>query len=319
MAMKKNWLAATALVCLSFGLGVAAQPAGASAPAASGGPALTATQAGVAVTTRVVKGTKKTGRYMPKSYRYSLKVPTLTGVTARVKKAFDARIDAVVTSELRYYAKGAWTETRVGASLAEIRSQAIETGTPEQELLSEADYFAFCRGNFTSLKAKYTSAIYKGRYASVALTFSGQNAACVQLGGMWTGYQSDRSVTIDTQTGALMDLLDFTSNKDGKVNAALKEWYAKTCHNDANCPKSNLGDVFPLPQVSKGLDVCDRPGNFNTDALSQEACFRGRDQYYPEVGALAWQVRDSGLRLTFRAGNGPRYVLLPWKQIPNLI
>jgi hypothetical protein len=319
--MKKNWLPATALVCLTLGLGAVAQPAGASAPTAPAGPAapaasaaVAAKQAGPSVTTRVVKGTKKTGRYMPASYRYSLKVPKLNGVSATVAKAFDKRINALIASELSYYAKGAWYETYFRATLATWQEGATQAGdTP----ISEPDFVAFCRGNFTSLKGKYTSAIYEGRYASVVLAFSGQNAACLQLGGMWGGYFTERSVTIDLRTGKLMELMDFTSNRDGQVNAALKDWYAKTCHNSANCPKSFLGDVFPLPKAPIGLDVCDRPGNLHSDAREQEGCFVSRDSYYPETGIIAWQVRDSGLRLTFLAGNGPRYVLLPWKEIPR--
>jgi hypothetical protein len=277
---------------------------------------VTAKQAGLSLTTRVVKGTKKTGRYMPKSYRYSLKVPTLAGATAAVKKAFDRRIDALVASELRYYAKGAWTETAYRATLTTWQDQAAAAG---DAVMSDTEFTAFCQGNFKSLKGKYTSAIYQGRYASVVLKFTGQNAACVQLGGMWSGYQTERSVTIDTRTGTLMELMDFTSNRDGKVNAALKDWYAKNCDNSANCPKnSSRGDRFWVPEAPKGLDVCDRTGNVGTDANRQEPCFVSRDAQHPAKGVLAWQVRDSGLRLTVPAGDGPRYVLLPWSQIPRL-
>ncbi|MDR1152731.1 MAG: hypothetical protein LBK72_09715 [Bifidobacteriaceae bacterium] len=313
--MRKNWLSATALVCLTLGLGTLTQPAGATQQAPPAPTVAAAKQAGPSVATRVVKGTKKTDRYMPASYRYSLKLPTLKGVTAKVAKAFEKRIDALVASELRYYAKGAWTETGFRAQLTTWQEQSAAAGGP---IMSEAEYTAFCRGNFTNLKGKYTSSVYAGRYASVVLTFTGQNASCVQLGGMWGGYQTERSVTIDTRTGKLMELMDFTSNRNGQVNAALKTWYAKTCHNDANCPKSNLGDTFPLPQASKGLDVCDRTGNVGTDAVRQEPCFVSLDPDHTKTGLLAWQVRDSGLRLTVPAHNGPRYVLLPWKQIPRL-
>jgi hypothetical protein len=312
--MKKNWMAATALVGLTLGLGAVAGPAGASEPVAAGPVAAAARQAGLSVTSRVVKGTKKTGRYMPASYKYSLKVPTLKGVSAKVAKAFDKRIDALVAAELRYYAKGAWYETRFRASLATWQEQVAEG----DHVMSEAEYAAFCRGNFKPLKGKYTAAVYEGRYASVVLTFTGQNASCVQLGGMWGGYYTERSVTIDTRTGKLMELMDFTSNRDGKVNAALKDWYAKTCHNDAKCPKSALGDVFPLPQAPKGLDVCDRSGNVGTDATGQEPCFVSRDLYHQVTWPVAWQVRDAGVRLTFRAGDGLRHVVLPWKQLPRL-
>jgi hypothetical protein len=116
------------------------------------------------------------------------------------------------------------------------------------------------------------------------------------------GYQTDRSVTIDTKTGKFMKLKDFTSNTGGKVTAAVKTWYAKESHDN----------LSKAPAVAKNMKVCDRPGNVIT--LDNTQCFTDP---YMKSGLVAWQARGDGLRLTFPAGEGPRYALLPWSAIPQ--
>ncbi|MDR1427867.1 MAG: hypothetical protein LBJ08_08960 [Bifidobacteriaceae bacterium] len=168
---------------------------------------------------RVATGNKSTGRYVPGTFKYKLTVPTLRGAKAEVKRAFDKKMDALVAAELKSYAKGALTQDQFNTA------KAHGAGA-----LSGDDYLEFCEGSFEGLVGKFTSSVYKGRCASIVLTFLGQNAACSQLGGLWIGYQTDRSVTIDTKTGAFRSVTDFTSNADGKVTAAVRAWYAKQPH-----------------------------------------------------------------------------------------
>jgi hypothetical protein len=233
-------------------------------------------------------------------------VPTLKGVSATDSKAFYKRINALIRSELSYYAKGA------------ARKATVDFLTDEWSATETRDsVIAFCKGNFKNLKGKFTSSMYKGRYASVVLTFTGQNAACVQLGGLWCGYQTDRSVTIDTQTGALKSITDFTSNFNNQVSSAVKTWYDSVPHGYLR-ESLNVSDtvVFDAPKINKGLEVCDRPGNVITDAPRQEACFQTR--LSRTTGLLAWRVSDKGLHMTFNAGDGLRYAQIPWSAIPRL-
>ncbi|MDR1151801.1 MAG: hypothetical protein LBK72_04880, partial [Bifidobacteriaceae bacterium] len=166
------------------------------------------------VGTRVIRGSKSTVRYVPAAFKYNLKVPTLQGVAGKVKKAFDKRVDALIAAELTFYAKTALTQSEFEAN----RKQEAPA-TPAHQWLD------WCSTNFRDLTGKYTSSLYQGRYASAVITFSGVNAPCVPIGGLWVGYQTDRSVTMDTKTGALKSLTDFTSNTGGKVSAAVKVWY----------------------------------------------------------------------------------------------
>jgi hypothetical protein len=231
---------------------------------------------------------------MPEAFAYSLKVPTLRGVTAKVKKAFDRRIDSLIAAELAFYGEGALTQDEFAAT------KKAEGG----ESMSSEKWISWCHENFWDLKGEFASAMYKGRYASVVVTFSGQNAPCIGLGGQWTGYQTDRSATIDTKTGAFKSLTDFTSNGSGKVTAAVKAWYAKQSHEA----------LAKRPTVTKKLKLCDRPGNLNTDSPKQQRC---QDRPSEANKPVAWLVRDSGLRLTVWAADGPRYATLKWAKIPQ--
>jgi hypothetical protein len=245
---------------------------------------------------RVVRGSKSTGRYVPKTFKYNLKVPTLQGVTAKVKKAFDKQIDTVIAAELAYYAKAALTQGEFNASAK----------SPEAATLSTDKWLDWCHENFKDLAGKFASSVYQGRYASVVITFSGLNAPCVGLGGLWVGYQTDRSVTIDTKTGALKSVTDFTSNTGGKVTAAVKSWYGKQSHES----------WAKRPTVTKRLKICDRPGNVITVSPTQKACYT---QPSAKSGPVAWLVQDKGLALTFPAGEGPRTATLKWSLIPELL
>jgi hypothetical protein len=242
----------------------------------------------------VIRGTKSTGRFVPAAFKYNLKVPTLQGVSVRVKKAFDKRVDALVAAELAFYAKAALTQDEFDAN----RSQEAPTTPVDQ-------WLGWCQKNFRDLSGRFTSSLYQGRYASVVVTFSGVNAPCVALGGLWVGYQTDRSVTIDTKTGAFKSLRDFTSNTGDKVSAAVEAWYAKESH----------AFLTKRPAVGKALKVCDRPGNVITVSPGQAPCF---PQPSTGSGLVSWMVQDKGLRLTFPAGEGPRYVTVKWSKIPVL-
>jgi hypothetical protein len=123
---------------------------------------------------------------------------------------------------------------------------------------------------------------------------------------MWTGYQTDRSVTIDTKTGAFKSLTDFTSNTKGKVTAAIKSWYAKESHEF----------LTKRPTITKNLRVCDRPGNVITVSPAQKSCYL---QPLKKTGPVAWLVQDKGVRLAFPAGEGLRYATLKWTQVPELL
>jgi hypothetical protein len=248
--------------------------------------------------TRVVRGTKATGKYFPESVKYNLKVPTLGGVTATVKKAFDTKIDSIIAAEVDYYSAVAFTKSEYDAT------KKAEGGEGQ----SAAKWLAYCTETFHDLSGKFTASVYKKRYVSVIITFDGRNAACTGLGGLWSGppYQSDRSVTIDTKTGTFKSLSDFTSNSAGKVTAAVKTWYAGQSHEY----------LTKRPGVGKGLKVCDRPGNVNTTAPAQyqDTCYRTPSL---KTGTVAWLVQKKGIRLTFPAGEGLRYATLPWSQIPQ--
>jgi hypothetical protein len=245
----------------------------------------------VSVGSRVVRGSKSTQRYVPKTLEYELRVPTLKGATAKVRTAFERKVDQIIAAELKAYSKGALTRTEFN-----------RMKNTEGKTMSRDEYLDFCQVPFERLTGRYTSSLYRGRYVSVVITFLGQNAACGQLGGMWNGYQSDRSVTLDTKTGAFKTLSDFTSNTDGRVSAAVGAWYAKESHKSlANRPK-----------VSRRLLVCDRPANVHTDSPQQKACYADP---YNKSGLVAWLLEDRGLRLTFPAANGPRYATIRWTQV----
>jgi hypothetical protein len=246
------------------------------------------------VGSRVVTGTKSTGRYMPETFIYKLKVPTLRGVKAKVKKAFDKKIDSLISEELTYYGQGALTQDQFATTK---KNNGGDSMSPEE-------WISLCHENFWDLSGKFASAMYKDRYASVVVTFSGQNAPCIGLGGLWSGYRTDRSVTIDTQTAAFKSVTDFTSNSSGKVTTAVNTWYANQSH-----------EFMPKrPKLGAKLSACDRPGNVNTDSPTQKPCYaQASEKGLP----LAWMVRDSGLRLTFWAGDGPRHATLKWASIPQ--
>jgi hypothetical protein len=249
----------------------------------------------------VVRGTQSTGRYLPKTFTYDLKVPTLKGVTAKVKKAFDKKIDAIVASDLSYYAEGALTETQYNSRLAQDANSTLGgklvRDVPDQ-------YATFCSEGFRQLKGSFVSSVYQRRYASVVITFSGYNAPCLSIGGLWVAYQSARSVTVDTKTGDLMSLAKFTSNAKGEVTAGVKSWYAKQSHEF----------LSKRPSVSRSLKACDRPGNVITVSPTQKPCYATPGA---KSGLVAWLVQDKGIRLTFPAGEGPRNATLEWARIPR--
>jgi hypothetical protein len=251
--------------------------------------------AALSVGTRVVKGTKSTGRDVPKTFKYTVKVPTLQGADAKAKKAFDKKIDSLVAAELTYYAKAALTE-----------DQAIAIKTQWGSDMSAAKWLEFCHENFKDLTGKFTSSVYRGQYASVVVTFSGIDAPCVGLGGLWVEYRTDRSVTIDTKTGTFKSLTDFTSNTSGEVTAGVKAWYAKESHEF----------WAKRPTVTKTLKVCDRPGNVITLSTAHKACY---PQPSAKSGPVAWLVQDKGLRLSFPAGEGVRHATIAWTKIPQLL
>jgi hypothetical protein len=244
---------------------------------------------------------------MPEKFGYSLKVPTLRGVTAEVKKAFDKKVESLIAAELKYYAQAALTRSEFNTRMREDRDSTLQG-----KLVRDVPdlYREYCRENFTDLTGKFASSVYKDRYASVVVTFSGLNAPCVGVGGMWTGYQTDRSVTIDTKTGIFKSLTDFTSNTGGEVTAAVDAWYAKQ------------GDQFFAedhhPTVAKKPRVCDRPGNVHTESqpYTSRPCYT---QSVKAGGPVAWLVLDNGITLTFLAGNGPSYATLKWTKIPQLL
>jgi hypothetical protein len=240
---------------------------------------------------------------MPEAFTYSLKIPTLKGVVARVKRAFAKEIDSLIAEELAFYTKGALSKDQLDTRMsqdadASIRGRAVRD-VPEW-------YLEWCHEGFTDLTAEFTSSLYRGRYASVVITFSGYNAPCYGTGGLWEGYQSDRSITIDTRTGEFKSLSDFTSNAEGKVTAAVKAWYSKQSH-----------ELFEKrPTMTKKPTVCDRPGNVITISPAQSHCYSRPSE---RTGPVAWLVQDKGLRLTFPAGEGPRYATLKWSRIPQLL
>jgi hypothetical protein len=253
-------------------------------------------QAAPSVAARVLKGNKSTGRYVPQVFNYNFRLPTLQGVPVKAKRAFDKRIDSLVADELAFYASAALTQQQFNESLAK------EAG-PNQ---SASEWLTWCHQNFKDLTGKFDSSVYKGRYASVVITFTGLNAPCIGLGGAWTGYQTERSVTIDTKTGKFKTLSDFTSNKGGEVTAAMKAWHSKH--------RSEF--LVNPPKVTNNLKVCDRPANLITDSPTQKSCYR---EPHKKAGLVGWQVRDSGLKLSFPTGKGPGSATLKWTKIPQLL
>jgi hypothetical protein len=196
------------------------------------------------------------------------------------------------------------TEAQYNSQLSKDWNSGIGGGKLVRDAPDE--YMEFCQEGFRPLRGSFDSAVYKGRYASVVMTFSGQNAPCQSVGGLWVGYQTDRSVTIDTKTNKFKSLSDFTSNAEGDVTAGVKAWYAKQSHEF----------LSKRPTVTKSLKVCDRPGNVITVSTAQKPCYAT-----PAVksGPVAWLVRDKGLRLTFPAGEGPRNAAVKWADIPRLL
>ncbi|MDR1426625.1 MAG: hypothetical protein LBJ08_02560 [Bifidobacteriaceae bacterium] len=294
--MTRIRMAIAGVVFLGMGLGATA-PLAAAADAAP----VAAKPASVAVISRTVNATWNTGRYMPSSFKYSLRLPTLAGTSAKVKAAFDARIDALVKAELTYYSKSAWTVQDLEAY---VKEQFTMWGFSRDEAMS------MC-GQFQNLKGKLSAAVYEDRYASVVLTFSGQNWVCGGLGGLWVAYQTDRSVTIDAKTGKFAKLTDFTSNKGGKVSASVKTWYKGTV------PEKISPYYFRLPTVTERMTVCDRPGNVIT--VDHKECIgEGPPNGHKKPVLVAWQVRPEGLRLTFPGGARTEHALLDWDTIPRL-
>ncbi|MDR0432276.1 MAG: hypothetical protein LBH48_03065 [Bifidobacteriaceae bacterium] len=211
---------------------------------------------------------------------------------SKIRMAFDKKIDALVSAELQYYAEGA-------LSKAAFDSLVQEAGG---SLSHES-----CMATFKKLTGRFSAAIYSERYVSVVITFEGLNAPCAQLGGMWVGYQTSRSVTIDGRNGKSMKITDFSSNASGEVSAALRTWYGKVDHENWKGG----------PRVGKTLKVCDRPGNVITiSGRGQRACF---PDPYVKSGLVAWRVDEKGVRLTFPAGDGPRTALLSWAKVPRLL
>jgi hypothetical protein len=253
-------------------------------------------QAAPSVAARVLKGNKSTGRYVPQVFNYNFKLPTLQGVPAKAKRAFDKRVDSLVAEELAFYATGALTQEQFNQDLA-------QNGGPNQ---TASSWRSWCQEGFKDLTGKFSSSVYKGRYASVVITFTGLNAPCVALGGMWNGYETERSVTIDTKTGKFKTLSDFTSNKGGEVTAAMKAWHSKHRSESLENP----------PKVTKNLKVCDRPANLITDSPTQKSCYK---QPSKKTGPVGWQVKDSGLQLNFPTGGGPGSATLKWSRIPQLL
>jgi hypothetical protein len=293
--MQKRFIAAAAtLLTLSLGATLMANPAQAVEPTAPG-------QAPAVVSTTVVKGSYKTKRYVPKSFRYNLKTPTLTGVKPQVAHVFDQRVKTLIKQELRNYAKGALTKRG-------FKKARKWDGDPSW---SDARFYKWCNssGSFEPLKGSFDAALYQGRYVSVVLTFTGTNAACMALGGLWVEYRTTRSVTIDTVTGQLMSLTDFTNNRDNRVNVALQSWYKTVSHEF----------MKKRPSFKADLPVCERSGNVRT-VTGRKSCgfVRVGSRVTQEPALVAWQVQDDGLHLTLTAEDAPRYVTLPWNSITRL-
>jgi hypothetical protein len=255
------------------------------------------------VVARAVRGSHSSGRYVPKSFTYSLKIPSLDGVATKVKKAFDRKVNALIASELTFYARGALTEAQYNSHFSQDGSSTLG-GKFVRDVPDE--YLAWCHEGFRALTGSFDSSVYKERYASVVIKFSGFNAPCLSTGGLWVGYQTHRSLTIDVKTGKFKSLTDFTSNGAGEVTAGVKAWYAKESHEF----------LSKRPSVTKGMKVCDRPGNMITVSTAQKPCYST-----PSVksGPVAWLVQDKGLRLTFPAGEGPRNATVKWTRIPQLL
>jgi hypothetical protein len=254
-------------------------------------------QAAPAITlvARSEAGSWATHRVTPKRFEYSLTLPRLEGVSARVAAIWDRRVAALVRRELRYYAKGALNKRQIEAiAAARLRS-------------TRAEILADCDMPFEPLTAAFTGAVYKGRYVSIVLKFTGLNAACGGVGGTWVNYQTLRSLTLDTEDGKFLGLPDVTSNANGAVSTAVRHWYVPI-----------RGGFMPgdPPQVTKRLEVCDRPGNLHTVVEWQRACDDRRDG--PANVALAWRVSDEGVHLTFSGTTGPVTALLTWGEVPEL-
>jgi hypothetical protein len=256
-------------------------------------------QAPSVVSTTVVKGSYKTKRSVPKSFRYNLKTPTLTGVKPQVAQVFDQRVKTLIKQELHNYAKGAATKKRFYVNKKWY-------GMPSW---SDARFYKWCNsGMFEPLQGSFDAALYQGRYVSVVLTFTGTNAACMALGGLWVEYRTTRSVTIDTVTGQLMSLTDFTNNRDNRVNVALRRWYKTVSH-----------EFLKVPIVDPKMTVCERPGNVMT-ITGRLPCGITQNviRVFSEPVIVAWQVQNDGLHITLTADDAPRYVTLSWKDITRL-
>ncbi|MDR0504261.1 MAG: hypothetical protein LBG70_00410 [Bifidobacteriaceae bacterium] len=247
------------------------------------------------VTTQVDKGIHKTNRYLPKSYKYDFRLPKLGGVPQQVKQKFDRKIKALVAAELRGYDYGAVSKAVFDKEFALVSDQ-----------MSAADFAKTCvKDTFKPLKGKYVASVYKGRYVSVVLTFTGLNGACTGLGGLWVEHRTSRSVTFDVVTGQFMKLSDFTSNAHKQVSEAVSRWYNTKSHEN-----------WVTPKVGADLKVCDRRGNLMSIVSKLKSCWQGRTKVKSIL--LAWRVSNQGIHLTFPAGDGPRYAMIAWEQIPRL-
>jgi hypothetical protein len=71
----------------------------------------------------------------------------------------------------------------------EYETTRLEQGGAD---VPDDEWQKWCQQNFADLAGSFASSVYRERYASVVITFSGLNVPCVGLGGLWVGYQTDR-------------------------------------------------------------------------------------------------------------------------------
>jgi hypothetical protein len=244
-----------------------------------------------AIELTVIAGTERTGRYMPREYSYRFEVPELSGATEDVEAAFRKKVRGVIAQELAKYNEGAITKSDVRALAKGFRQ----------------DFDSFVKTscvNFTEFQSSFRGAVYRDRYASVVLTFTGINAVCSQLSD-WAEYVSTRSITIDTQTGRFMSLSDFTSNEKRQVSKVLDGW------------KGNIQWGQPRKAViGKRLAVCNYAGNANTMAPVVGGCNSGN--LHKEI-PVSWRVTDKGLTLGYQGYASVKHVTIPWGKIPQLL
>ncbi|MDR1237135.1 MAG: hypothetical protein LBK28_02725 [Propionibacteriaceae bacterium] len=158
MRAHKCWSVVLAWVIAASGIGAA----GTSAVAFESAPAETAAIASVSqpiapvMQARMVKGTRSTGRYVPKAFAYNTKVPTLQGASVKSKSALDRTIDSLIGAELAFYAKAALAQDAFNTSLK----------SPEAAITSIDMWFEWCHTNLKDLTGTFSPSVYRGRYAS---------------------------------------------------------------------------------------------------------------------------------------------------------